>query len=272
MNNNPDIHRALQGITVLVTRPEPQNLKLKQLIEQAGGKAILFPVLEILPVTNTSKAVRQLSAANHWDWIIFTSVNAVNHALEICHNQLPLSLRTHIAAIGKATARSLQSRQIKVDLIPPQSSSEGLLQSLVVQLNDKSRCLIIKGEGGRSLLRTELTNKGVQVDTVDVYRRTCPGLNPSSLLEQWSSGGIDYVVVNSVETLTNLVQIIETAGLALLKDTMLIALSKRVQHAAEKIELSKTITAIDTSDNGIIETLVKLQNNGLKNTSGVQSH
>lgn len=272
MNDNPDIHRALQGITILVTRPEPQNIKLKQLIEQEGGKAILFPMLEIVPVTNNSKATHQLSTKNHWDWIIFTSANAVNYALKICHNQLPLSSRTQIAAIGKATAKALQTKHIKVDLIPQQSNSEGLLQSLNMQLNNKSRCLIVKGEGGRSLIRTELANTGVNVETVDVYRRRRPELNPASLLNQWRSGQIDYVTVNSVETLTNLVQIIGTTGLTLLKETMLITISKRVQQAAENIELSKTITAIETSDNGIIETLVKLQNNSLKNTPGVQSH
>ena len=42
----------LAGLNIVVTRPREQAAQLAQRIEQAGGKAILFPLLEISPVAD----------------------------------------------------------------------------------------------------------------------------------------------------------------------------------------------------------------------------
>lgn len=252
MNNK---NKPLLDSRVLVTRPKLQSQQLSELIEQAGGQAILFPVLEIVALNNTHLINQQLSKTEAWDWIIFTSANAVNYAITVTKNQLPIKSTTKIAAIGANTANSLSKHRIAVDLIPNISSSEGLAAT-IMQLSEHKNCLIIKGEGGRNILQKRLSQHGGLVTTVDVYRRVCPDSDTASLLDQWRCQTIDYVTVTSVEGLNNLIQLIGAQGFKLLKKTTVVALSRRIRDAGVKTGLTNIVVASSTSDKGIIETIV----------------
>ncbi|MEE9424429.1 MAG: uroporphyrinogen-III synthase [Methylococcales bacterium] len=267
----PDQHKPLQGIRILVTRAKHQNQHLSQLIEQAGGKAIAFPVLEIIAPQNIQSINSQLSKTNTWDWIIFTSANAVNYAVDITNQQLPITEITKIAAIGDKTANCLAKHGITVDLIPAVSSSEGLASSLEMQTINNLNCLIIKGEGGRTMLEKQLSERGAVITTVDVYRRICPKSDSLSLLDQWSQQAINYVTVTSVEALNNLIQLIGDQGFKRLKEATIVVFSQRIHAAAINKGLVNVVIATSTSDKGIIESMVQIQKIGLKSTPRVQS-
>jgi len=272
LNYMRDQGNLLQDKRILVTRPKHQSQRLTQLIERAGGHAIQFPVLEITHPEDIQTVTKQLSNTRKPDWLIFTSANAVDFAIICCQHQLPISQNTKIAAIGDNTAKTLRSYGISVDLIPRISSSEGLAAALNLQQMNNKQCLIIKGEGGRSVLSRLLIQQGASVTTADVYRRICPSIDASSLLDQWRYQAIDYVSVNSIEALDNLIQLIGDEGWDLLKKSVLIALSQRVGDAAYKRGLSNVVTATSTSDSGIIESIVQIQQNGLKSTPRVQTN
>ncbi|HFD11951.1 MAG TPA: uroporphyrinogen-III synthase [Crenotrichaceae bacterium] len=268
----PDCPTRLQGTRVLVTRPEHQNQHLSRLIEQAGGIAIQFPVLAIVASDNSRSINRKLSTTQIYDWIIFTSANAVNYAIEMSKHQLPISDNTKIAAIGSRTAQSLQDYGISVDLIPKNANSEGLLAALQMQQIQHQQCLIIKGEGGRSVLAASLKQQGADVHTVDVYRRICPDVNADNLLNQWQHEPINYVTITSIETLNNLISIIGIKGFRLLRDTTIVALSKRVHDEALSKGLPNVLTATTISDAGIIESIVMKQKIDLDSAPRVQSN
>jgi uroporphyrinogen-III synthase len=267
-----DLHKPLQHKRILVTRPKHQSQHLSQLIEQAGAQALLFPVLEIIAPHNIQLAQQTLSETSAWDWIIFTSVNAVNYAIEITNNQLPITTTTRIAAIGIKTANSLVKHGITVDLIPSITSSEGLVSTAEMQLIKHQRCLIIKGEAGRTLLAERLRSQGANITNAEVYRRICPNSDSKWLIQQWNTQAIDYVTITSVEALNNLIQLIGDRGVTLLKTTTLVVLSSRIHDAAICKGLTNVIIATTTSDQSIIETIVQLQKIGLKSTPRVQSN
>ncbi len=60
--NSSSNDRPLQGIRVLVTRPEGQGEALRELVEAAGGRALLFPVLVI--ETREDTGTRELGDLN----------------------------------------------------------------------------------------------------------------------------------------------------------------------------------------------------------------
>lgn len=271
MNYMRDAQKQLQDLNILVTRPEHQNNNLAELIELAGGKAIKFPVMEIVAPDNLEIASMQLSKSGQWDWLIFTSANAVNFALKICQRQLSVTGTTKVAAIGETTANCLLKYGIKANLVPQTSNSERLASALQMQQISNKRCLIIKGEGGREKLQEILTNLGAIVTSVNVYRRTCPETNPELLLKHWSHEGIDFVTITSVESLENLIRLIGEKGHDLLKQSVVVAFSPRIRDAAFKRGLTQVITAATTSDSSIIESIVQAHQNSLKSTPRVQS-
>ncbi len=66
----------------MVTRPREQAAQLAHRIEQAGGKVVLFPLLEISPAADP-QALRALVARLHeFNLAIFISPNAVRYGMK----------------------------------------------------------------------------------------------------------------------------------------------------------------------------------------------
>ena len=69
--------RCLNGLRVLVTRPEHQAESLCRLIEQHGGVAIRCPTLVIAEPRDWTPALAILDRLADYNLAIFTSANAV---------------------------------------------------------------------------------------------------------------------------------------------------------------------------------------------------
>ena len=75
------MNKPLSGIGVLVTRPVNQATPLAAAIEKAGGKPVLFPVMDIVgrPAGDVLYDASNLPEA---DIAIFVSRNAVRYGLD----------------------------------------------------------------------------------------------------------------------------------------------------------------------------------------------
>ena len=67
----------LRGRRVLVTRRREQSETLCAAIQAAGGEAVVIPAIEIAPAPDPGDLDRAIGALGDYDWIVFTSANAV---------------------------------------------------------------------------------------------------------------------------------------------------------------------------------------------------
>jgi uroporphyrinogen-III synthase len=225
----PKFIPPLTGLSVLVTRPQPQAGTLAEAIRLLGGEAIVFPAIAIEPV-----AVPMVDTA---DLVIFVSLNAVEHGI----SRLRRSEGTRVAAIGRATAAALTAAGWPADIIPANDfTSEALLAHPDLNLTPGLKAQIVQGIGGRDALHQELQRHQVEVDILEVYQRTRPAPDLAALTaleRQWDDTGIDVVTATSVETLHNLHQLLSATGRRLLGATALLALSPRIAAAAAELGL-----------------------------------
>lgn len=250
--------KALENITVLVTRPEPQASQLAGLIQNAGAKALKFPAIRIDGIANRETALKQLGNINQCDWLIFISANAVNYAFELLGSSAPIPHTTRMAAIGTATKTALEHHGYTAALAPEaKSDSEALLSLDALQNLKGKRCMIIRGEGGREKLAEELRNRGATVLYCEVYRRLCPDRIPTTLLEQWKQGAIDFIIVTSNEALNNLISLLDRDGLKQLALTPVITVSDRIAKTAQKQGIKRTIVSKQPYNETLIETLIE---------------
>jgi uroporphyrinogen-III synthase len=223
----PKVVPPLTDLTVLVTRPAVQCAVLCAEIERHGGNAIAFPAVEIEPV-----AVQATVVSVDYDLVVFVSVNAVEHGAR----QVTRGGRTRIAAIGRATAAALAAAELAADIVPEAGfSSEALLAHPQLQLTSGARVLIVRGEGGRELLKETFVAHGMAVETREVYRRVRPNVDAGRVAEveaRWSDEGIDVVTATSIETLQNLQALLTERGRLLLSSTTLLVPSRRIVEAA----------------------------------------
>jgi uroporphyrinogen-III synthase len=63
---------------VLITRPRAQADDFAEKLRSAGFEPIFFPVIEIQPIENNVALERALEKLNCYEWVVFTSVNAVD--------------------------------------------------------------------------------------------------------------------------------------------------------------------------------------------------
>ena len=248
----------LDGAGVLVTRPAAQAGSLCELIEQQGGTAFRFPVLEIITPADPQAVVKFSERLDAFDWAFFVSANAVNMALPVILGQRSWPEPVRIAVIGKRSAEELQRFGLAADLLPEHRfDSEGLLALLPMQQVGGKRCVIFRGGGGRDFLANTLRERGARVEYVEAYRRIRPRVDSSAVLAQWRAGLINIVLVNSIESLQNLVEMLGSSGKSLLLATPLLVVSERLAAYAGQLGFEKQpLVADNATDTAVLDALL----------------
>lgn len=214
----------LTGLQVLVTRPALQADGLCSRIEALGGMAVKFPVLSIEPLPVTPPERR-------YDLLIFISTNAVQHGQALLATQP----QARIAAVGSATAQALQALGHAIDVAPDHAASSETLLTHPLLLNPPANILIVRGSGGRELLRDTLSARGSQVDVIDSYRRVATqpeALQLAALKQQLAAEELDVITITSVEILHALATLLDADTLKLAQTRTLLAGSARIASAA----------------------------------------
>jgi len=246
---------TLAGVGVLVTRPAAQAAELVAAIESAGGSAICFPVMEIVPIDDNLVAANATELAKP-DFVVFVSRNAVEYGLRY-------SGGGKIAVIGPATADAVASAGRIVDIQPATGfDSEHLLAEPAFKDVEGKHVRIIRGNDGRELLADELTSRGAVVDYLTVYERRLPDMNAATLADveaRWRQGEIAVVTVMSVQSLQNLVALLPSWCESRLESTPLVTPAGRVlKEVLDRYPAARAILASGPQASEIVEAIVAL--------------
>ena len=202
---------ALHGKTVLVTRPEEDDPRLSRLLAKQGATAYLIPTIQIVPVESWEAfdcVIR--NELLHLDWLVFTSRNAVRFlAQRLKALQVDLSELRHlrIACIGKTTAAAVRELAWPVELVPDDSSSEGLAEGFSALGLHGQRIWMPGAKQPRELLPEYLRKQGAEVIQTPVYKTGCPPFPPPFLKELVVSGRLDWLTFCSPSAIKNFVKL-----------------------------------------------------------------
>ncbi|MES2104336.1 MAG: uroporphyrinogen-III synthase [Pseudomonadota bacterium] len=194
---------------VVVTRPAAQAQALVQRISAMGYKAELFPLLEILPLADTTPLDAALASLDNYALVAFVSPNAIDasfarirHLGHFSHWPAGVSIgvmgagsRAALAAHGVTDANTRILSPVDVE----RTDSETLLAVLDLPALKTGRVLIVRGETGRELLADALKAQGIAVTQVAAYHREAPAFTAerrrqlSSMLKQEN----DWIVTSS---------------------------------------------------------------------------
>ena len=187
---------------MLVTRPGERAAKLARLVEQAGGRAFLFPAIEIEDLPPPAA----LGELERFDLAVFISPTAASKVMDRV-GAWPRGPRA--AAVGGGTRRELERRGVAGVIAPRgQADSEALLACPEMQHVAGKRVVIFRGEGGREVLAEELRRRGARVEYAECYRRTRPEGR-----REWDEAQVHAVTVSSSQGLANLFEMLDAAFL-----------------------------------------------------------
>lgn len=211
------------AIPVVVTRPHAQALPFAERLRAIGRAPVIFPLLEIAPLDDTSTLREHLADIGRYALVAFVSPNAIDAALPHIVHWPPA---VAAAVVGEGSRQALERHRIAppnytvhVPQDPARSDSEGLVAALDVSRLAGMRVLIVRGESGREFMADALRAAGAQVEQLAAYRRIAPVLDAErrAQLERLLDQGADWVVTSS-EALRNLKRMAqETGGHALVE-------------------------------------------------------
>ncbi len=208
----------LAGRKVIITRSPKQSSEMVRFLEKLGAEVIACPTIEIKPPSDWEQLDRALVHLSWFDWMAFTSANAVEwflHRLdELGHGRAEL-MSHRVCAVGRKTAEKLKSENISVDVMPERFTAEALVEEFIKRFGVSqrlrgSRMLLPASKTTRDVIRPAMEKIGVYVEVVEAYQTVLPASASKETMKLIRNANADYIVFTSPSTITNLAAILET--------------------------------------------------------------
>lgn len=233
---------------ILNTRPSGQQQAFTGALEVLGFTVSHLPCLAI---TGVPGQLLEKDPAESVDHVLFTSANAVRFAQ--AQRPFPWS-NVAVHAIGAATATALQAlhQSLAMQPLAPFNSEACLAQLARLR---PARLLLIKGEGGRGLITSQLRAMGWQVTEMDLYRRDIPEVDSMTMDRIFAGTPPDMISITSNESLTNLVTLAENYLPVLLSIPLVVNSERAAEQAVHTGFRMRPLVANPAGDQGQIDVI-----------------
>lgn len=244
---------------ILITRPRLQAGAFARKLVAAGFKPVFFPVIEIQPIKNNAALERALARLDCYDWVVFTSVNAVDAVLD---RQTSLMIKemagVRFAAIGPKTADALRARGVRVDFVPDEYVAESILPGLG---DVRGKWILLpRAEIARKALPEAIFEAGGIPHEIAVYMTLPARPDPEGLAALRS--GVEVITLTSPSTVKNFIAITRQIGLdplALPGNPQYACIGPITEEAARAEGLVNLVTASEYTTEGLIEVINRLE-------------
>jgi uroporphyrinogen III methyltransferase/synthase len=194
---------------VVVTRAAHQAEELAAPLRANGFTVLLAPMIGIAPPANPEPLFRAAQNCNAYDWIVFTSANAVN-AFAALGGEITAS----VATVGAATRKAAEQQGWRVALTPENYVAESLIEAFANYDLANCRILIPAAAVTRDVVPSALRVRGAQVDVVEAYRNVAPEDAGARAKEIFRDPYPDWVTFASGSAVENLLAILGPKPLA----------------------------------------------------------
>jgi uroporphyrinogen III methyltransferase/synthase len=172
----PVENRPLEGRKIVVTRSPEQAALLARRLEELGAEVLLLPMVQFLEAPEEfreelDEAVRHL---NEFDWLLFTSANAVRFFLARCRALgcwPEESLR--IAVVGPATRDALEAEGLQAAIAPREFRAQALAAEIAGEIGGR-RIVMPRSDQAGDELPELLRQAGAEVLDVVAYVNAQP--------------------------------------------------------------------------------------------------
>ena len=203
------MNRPLARLRIAVTRVASQSEELALRLRALGAEPILFPLIEIIPPEDWSEVDAAIGSIADYDWIIFTSANAVHQFMSRLALGGSFSAKVKVAAIGPATEQALLAHGHEPEVVPERHVAESLVDAVRGQGIAGARILVAQGDLARELVAQELAEAGALVDAVVCYRNVPARPDPAALQARVMRDEIDWILLFSPSAVHNLFGLFE---------------------------------------------------------------
>jgi uroporphyrinogen III methyltransferase / synthase len=250
----------LLGKRILITRPKAQSGSLAQALADLGAEPILLPAIEIVLPAQNAELDRALADMAAYQWVIFTSANGVQAvwsrmaALELDE---AIFRGIKVAAIGPATAQSLQDVGVTPDFVPDEYVAEAIAAGIGEVRGQ--RMLLPRAAIARKALPKLLREKGALVTEIAAYQTQQLALTSdkgAGLLHE-----LDAITFTSPSTVAGFTRMLDGEHSELPETTVIACIGPVTAQAAREAGYDPQIVAPDHTTEGLVKALVEYYQN-----------
>lgn len=254
-NNN-----YLRGKQVLVTRAAGQAEEFACLLKAYGARVLEYPTIKIVPPECHAELDAALRGLTTFDWVVFTSRNAVIYFLErllLLDYDSRVINSCRICAVGSKTAELLQSHDVRVDLIAKEYTGEGVVAAFAgLEMTDRL-VLFPKGDRARDVVIEGLLRQGAHVIDPITYRNLPQDKIPTQLLIALEKRQVDCVTFTASSTVINFARLLGERFESLLRGVAIASIGPITSRACNKLRLKVHIQPSEYTIEALTEEIVK---------------
>ncbi|MCA9958328.1 MAG: uroporphyrinogen-III synthase [Anaerolineales bacterium] len=238
---------------IVVTRSREQADEFASRLTAAGFTPLIFPVIEFaaMPTEPLDATLDQLA---QYDWLVFTSVNAVEFFFRRVHERNGIVGGVAVAAVGSATAAKLAEYDIAPDFMPDEFTGAQLALGLG-DLRGK-RVLLPRARQGRPEIVALMRQQGAVVDDVALYETVTAVATPTALATL--AAGFEAITFTSPSSVRNFLKLAVSPRLTPVLDAAVIAcIGPVTAEEAAKFNLRVDLVPDEYTIEGLVQTLQK---------------
>ncbi|HSJ24046.1 MAG TPA: uroporphyrinogen-III synthase [Longimicrobiales bacterium] len=189
-----------------VTRPWQADDPLAGLLQAEGAAPVVVPLVRIAPVDDRTELIAAAGRLEEYDWIVFTSANAVRMMAPLVAARAGGSGKAmpHVAVVGPATAAAVgEMLGWETDAMPPRYTGAVLADAMAaVRPLRGARVLWPRAADAREALPGDLSAAGAIVDAPVTYHTLEDRAGARRLCAMMARGEIDVVTLTSPSAAT----------------------------------------------------------------------
>jgi uroporphyrinogen-III synthase len=250
---------TLREKIVLVTRAAAQSGELCEELSARGARVKLLPLVSFPPPENYDALDAALTGMETFDWVLFTSANAVQ-AVERRGNELNRGPNRAVklpraAAVGPVTADAAEAAGFSVEYVAADHSGAGLARELGEELRNKN-VFLPRSDRANPELAAALRRCGALVTEVVAYRNLPPSMMDRQKLSESLGDGVDSILFYSPSAVQNFLELLGRERLGTLQGRVLmVAIGPTTANALSAAGIQRIARAADTTTKAVVEAL-----------------
>jgi uroporphyrinogen-III synthase len=254
-------HKPLEGKRVVVTRALEQSQSLVDALRDAGAEPILLPLVAFAPADNLAEIDACLKNSARFDWVFFTSQNALRAVQQRCAAlQLPLTRAfagVKIAAVGPSTAEAVTAAGLPVNFVSRIHTGVALAEELSAQ-EKGNRVFLPRSDRANPDLLEALNRRGWQVTPVVTYKTVSPNSDSPETQESLLRGDADAILFFSPSAVHHLRDLLGAQQFRHLgRQSIFVAIGPVSENALKAEGVDRILVAADTSVAAAVATLAE---------------
>ncbi|HLZ49483.1 MAG TPA: uroporphyrinogen-III synthase [Candidatus Acidoferrum sp.] len=249
----------LAGKTVVITRAAAQSGKLLEQLTSRNARVKLLPLVSFAPPEDFAEMDAALTRLDSFDWIVFTSANAVQaverRRLQIASDAASAPVAPRVAAVGPATAEEAEHAGFSVDYVAINHSGAGLAEELKHELAGR-KVFLPRSDRANAELPAALRKRGAVVTELIAYRTLPPSEADRESVKESLKDGVDGILFFSPSAVHHFVELLGRERLEALQGrAVMVAIGPTTARALSAAGVQRIARAADTTAEAVVESL-----------------